>query len=170
MLLHILILHQTTTFISPINRCKQLLHILILHQTTTLLGRLQTKDGCFIFWFYIKPQLNLGNLVNCEVASYFDSTSNHNVWRISVVYLQLLHILILHQTTTQCGGSRHARTLLHILILHQTTTALQMVNEQLRCFIFWFYIKPQQNRTLDRTQQSCFIFWFYIKPQPSNVR
>ena len=100
---------------------------------------------CFIFWFYIKPQPIVlafpagtvasyfdstsnhnykfdivgGRTVasyfdstsnhNCTemasllviVASYFDSTSNHNCFVINFTITLLLHILILHQTTTK---------------------------------------------------------------------
>ena len=142
-LLHILILHQTTTtralpwhyqscfifwfyikpqLLSPIslhlrvasyfdstsnhnspsarNRTARLLHILILHQTTTGCRSAACSWSCFIFWFYIKPQLHLSVLRHSGVASYFDSTSNHNTARMSPFSRALLHILILHQTTT----------------------------------------------------------------------
>ena len=121
-----------------------LLHILILHQTTTSVSVVSSCPCCFIFWFYIKPQrLTLNTLqhhvasyfdstsnhnmfVSCEecaaVASYFDSTSNHNQFKIQKVSDMLLHILILHQTTTITLKFFHHGMLLHILILHQTTT------------------------------------------------
>ena len=130
--------HPTTLFLTT------LLHILILHQTTTAAMRVSEITSCFIFWFYIKPQLlkrwgltvlscfifwfyikpqlrPCGCISSCvasyfdstsnhndeypgrvkiRVASYFDSTSNHNTIIWIVYFIKLLHILILHQTTT----------------------------------------------------------------------
>ena len=100
----------------------------------------------------------------------------------------LLYILILHQTTTQAlsllqillvalyldSTSNHnmsanvnqSTPLLYILILHQTTTKSFVTFSFLRCFISWFYIKPQLIVILLTKLLSCFISWFYIKPQP----
>ena len=169
-MLHILILHQTTTNRVRGWHCQELLHILILHQTTTYWELPSDQRscfifwfyikpqqfycfhsaviGCFIFWFYIKPQLHLSMMYAFFVASYFDSTSNHNYNQASKMKEELLHILILHQTTTKDRLRKKWNTLLHILILHQTTT-----------------FRPSHS-----SFSSCFIFWFYIKPQPEGVR
>ena len=165
-LLHIFILHQTTTIMRKDRDERVLLHILILHQTTTT-GRVVLHiRSCFIFWFYIKPQLQTLRKARIIVASYFDSTSNHNTSLYSAIlgtvasyfdstsnhnkaddgllHFQLLHILILHQTTTSQGVDGCKTLLLHILILHQTTTLLWLLIILPSCFIFWFYIKPQR--------------------------
>ena len=72
------------------------------------------------------------NLIFEEVASYLDSTSNHNFNYCIRFSFLLLHILILHQTTTVSAYASVMRGLLHILILHQTTTLLQRnVNNKL---------------------------------------
>ena len=99
-LFHILILHQTTTVNLPSEICCKLFHILILHQTTTAGEVVLLLTGCFISWFYIKPQpiLTKGLIpTSCFISwfyikpqhvwrfgffflvvSYLDSTSNHN--------------------------------------------------------------------------------------------
>ena len=86
-------------------------------------GTHQWKGACcFISWFYIKPQLISSTTSRFLVASYLDSTSNHNSSRNTLYDTRLLHILILHQTTTVRLSPRYHCLLLHILILHQTTT------------------------------------------------
>ena len=102
---------------------------------------------CFISWFYIKPQLIRCLYITQRVVSYLDSTSNHNCCNLCFNGIRLFHILILHQTTT-----RWARSWCH----H-------------RCFISWFYIKPQPRNSSLPIWISCFISWFYIKPQRTEV-
>ena len=170
--------------------------------------------GCFISWFYIKPQLcvepydsfkvasyldstsnhngRLEYLHYVGVASYLDSTSNHNLFSSPAVDEKLLHILILHQTTTDRCNILCIYLLLHILILHQTTTGWRVLEWVARllhililhqtttgngvslskegCFISWFYIKPQPSLINLGTILRCFIAWFYIKPQRAAER
>ena len=121
-----------------------LFHILILHQTTTCRRIFRQMHGCFISWFYIKPQLHDTSIQKFQVVSYLDSTSNHNreLLYLFVVFVvsyldstsnhneeslrcrlhRLFHILILHQTTTKLYPQMNPFQLFHILILHQTTT------------------------------------------------
>ena len=142
-LLHILILHQTTTHSIKflLTHCCFIFWFYIKPQRSSLqsIG----VSSCFIFWFYIKPQHFLVDCKRKTVASYFDSTSNHN----------------------SISATLSIAKLLHILILHQTTTFDALVSFTYSCFIFWFYIKPQHNAEVAATPERCFIFWFYIKPQ-----
>ena len=105
-----------------VNKKYLLLYILILHQTTTITSLTLLFLGCFISWFYIKPQhISLPNTKH-HVALYLDSTSNHNILPANSFKYLLLYILILHQTTTKDGKPGKDAVLLYILILHQTTT------------------------------------------------
>ena len=109
----------------------------------------QTNDTCsngiccFISWFYIKPQPASVVGENGGVVSYLDSTSNHNDKLLEVTQRALFHILILHQTTTVYSSRKSCPLLFHILILHQTTTTQPITLRPMCCFISWFYIKPQ---------------------------
>ena len=145
LLLHILILHQTTTWRLPIPWQESFFIFWFYIKPQPTHPSPAGRWGCFIFWFYIKPQQTVypwAILTSCFifwfyikpqhiairsvsywVASYFDSTSNHNGQRTFDTSAPLLHILILHQTTTVPHQSRHRDALLHILILHQTTTS-----------------------------------------------
>ena len=120
---------------------------------------------CFISWFYIKPQLKNLNWLPWCVVSYLDSTSNHNSDAVELLFDELFHILILHQTTTTSCATFFSSSLFHILILHQTTTPEEYKRLYKSCFISWFYIKPQHNQLETINSLSCFISWFYIKPQ-----
>ena len=72
------ILHQTTTLDYWHLARKLLFLISILHQTTTKEARFVDKLRCFLFQFYIKPQLSPPGALPMPVVSYFNSTSNHN--------------------------------------------------------------------------------------------
>ena len=144
--------------------------------------------GCFISWFYIKPQPRSRASVCSMVASYLDSTSNHNISTTLSQSIVLLHILILHQTTTNYNYTRSMVKLLHILILHQTTTIGRTTctwRELLHILILhqtttigWRFLcelKLLHILILHQTTTKiphplcpsrCFISWFYIKPQP----
>ena len=99
------------------------------------------------------------------VVSYRNSTSNHN-WKSSIVFSSLLYLIeilhqtttcqeqhkeqqalylieILHQTTTRPSTFRLTQTLYLIEILHQTTTLWPKSDENPRCILSKFYIKPQ---------------------------
>ena len=60
------------------SRRRWLFLILFLHQTTTTVTLFPDIWRCFLFCFYIKPQLTLSKLPSVLVVSYFVSTSNHN--------------------------------------------------------------------------------------------
>ena len=66
---------------SPLYPIFELYLIEILHQTTT--GRLNSvgRRSCILSKFYIKPQLDVANIVVSHVVSYRNSTSNHNKQR-----------------------------------------------------------------------------------------
>ena len=42
---------------------------------------MREQIGCFLFQFYIKPQLGHRGGIRTPVVSYFNSTSNHNAAR-----------------------------------------------------------------------------------------
>ena len=165
-LLHILILHQTTTSkeLRKILTCCFISWFYIKPQLSS--EKLYYQLCCFISWFYIKPQHSCGSLKYCLVASYLDSTSNHNSafgqWPCSL----LLHILILHQTTTILRWNNFAISCFISWFYIKPQLSTPYFNRQSSCFISWFYIKPQQAERELRNIASCFISWFYIKPQP----
>ena len=65
----------------------------------------------------------LGGLFGASsVASYLDSTSNHNLLGSEEKGIALLHILILHQTTTKRVFFLSNALLLHILYLQPIIT------------------------------------------------
>ena len=119
--------------------------ISILHQTTTPLLALRSENCCFLFQFYIKPQLNERISAvkercflfqfyikpqresSCRrqhyVVSYFNSTSNHNDRSRLLHIKELFLISILHQTTTGNAQVYGNAWLFLISILHQTTTS-----------------------------------------------
>ena len=117
------ILHQTTTSVKPSITVSRLFLISILHQTTTTDYVIYDYEGCFLFQFYIKPQLFWLHHCREIVVSYFNSTSNHNSPSNRVENMRLFLISILHQTTTEQAD----------------------VHISPRCFLFQFYIKPQLN-------------------------
>ena len=81
-----------------------------------------TKQSCcFISFFYIKPQLSGVEYIRLVGALYLFSTSNHNLARCALRLEMLLYIFFLHQTTTVLAYTCHSS----------------------RCFISFFYIKPQ---------------------------
>ena len=119
--------------------------------------------------------------------SYSISTSNHNFWALQQLWAMLCLILFLHQTTTAQVIGLHSPPLCLILFLHQTTTfghcnsygpslCLILFLHQTTtifiglifeccCVLFYFYIKPQLEVTIDNFSSSCVLFYFYIKPQ-----
>ena len=72
--------NSTSNHNSPSNRVEnmRLFLISILHQTTTEQADVHISPRCFLFQFYIKPQLNGSRNITVTVVSYFNSTSNHN--------------------------------------------------------------------------------------------
>ena len=85
---------------------------------------------------------------------------------VLVLRVLLYLIEILHQTTTRIVSLCVASLLYLIEILHQTTTCGKCEDCLRRCILLKFYIKPQQQRSLDIFGVSCILLKFYIKPQP----
>ena len=100
--------------------CCILFHFYIKPQQR--LRRSPQVRSCILFHFYIKPQRADGNNDQIAVVSYSISTSNHNNWGFYLI----CHKLYL------------------IPFLHQTTTRIKISQNDLRCILFHFYIKPQQ--------------------------
>ena len=107
----------------------------ILHQTTTFIQSSINKTSCILSKFYIKPQLGPPCLCSSCVVSYRNSTSNHNLFAITIPILKLYLIEILHQTTTLRREGDRQRQLYLIEILHQTTTLLSVI-----AFATWLYL------------------------------
>ena len=80
------------------------------------------KERCFLFQFYIKPQRESSCRRQHYVVSYFNSTSNHNDRSRLLHIKELFLISILHQTTTGNAQVYGNAWLFLISILHQTTT------------------------------------------------
>ena len=79
MLYLIEILHQTTTSSHSVTEILKLYLIEILHQTTTGSNATLVEHGCILSKFYIKPQLLYELILEMNVVSYRNSTSNHNL-------------------------------------------------------------------------------------------
>ena len=142
---------------------------------------------CIISSFYIKPQQIYLCIVISSVVLYLHSTSNHNRIRSHTTSIVLYYIFILHQTTTGISDRWSFRMLYYIFILHQTTTIfspivfrlllyyifiLHQTTTSMRiiiifygCIISSFYIKPQQEYSVNNNIGCCIISSFYIKPQ-----
>ena len=101
------------------------------------------RMSCFISWFYIKPQLARNCEKSLPVASYLDSTSNHNYLLKSYIINYVASYLDSTSNHNTVADRWSIVWLLHILILHQTTTQRLVNDLVLCCFISWFYIKPQ---------------------------
>ena len=142
---------------------------------------------CFLFQFYIKPQLIEASYRPSDVVSYFNSTSNHNVFGGSfrpgqvVSYfnstsnhndsldsfdqIELFLISILHQTTTKLQGRQFRPVLFLISILHQTTTREASIMSSLRLFLISILHQTTTFPASRMRRRCCFLFQFYIKPQ-----
>ena len=159
------ILHQTTTcqVLVRVVRCCILSKFYIKPQ---LFCRFYDRcSGCILSKFYIKPQLSALRALRLRccilskfyikpqhldiktgidyVVSYRNSTSNHNLSAITIVFLRLYLIEILHQTTTEPFPEECFWC----------------------CILSKFYIKPQLNPQLLVIFLSCILSKFYIKPQ-----
>ena len=137
------ILHQTTTrrAVCEWLSCCILLKFYIKPQ----LDETPANDylGCILLKFYIKPQLKPTKKRKICVVSYWNSTSNHNLYPVRIDFIKLYLIEILHQTTTTSSIIRFVLQLYLIEILHQTTTAPWSRACLLCCILLKFYIKPQ---------------------------
>ena len=120
-----------------------------------------------LYCFYLKPQHDVFKWHEHTVASYLDSTSNHNITTVSSSSMMVASYLDSTSNHNCLVYSLEKWQLLHILILHQTTTIFGSTRKSVGCFIFWFYIKPQLCSSSLIIIIRCFIFWFYIKPQLS---
>ena len=137
------ILHQTTTpfaLSSHFDSCI-LLKFYIKPQHRQRAG--DASQSCILLKFYIKPQHQSHRSGDRTVVSYWNSTSNHNCYPVSVRLSGLYLIEILHQTTTFCG----------FFPLFQ------------RCILLKFYIKPQPSSIFLVLRICCILLKFYIKPQ-----
>ena len=159
----------------------------ILHQTTTCRCMAWRLSRCILLKFYIKPQLyeaNKSNGKRCillkfyikpqpgakikrdfRVVSYWNSTSNHNIWsflftRPAVVsywnstsnhnnynYNICDPVVVSYWNSTSNHNYKDPITgveLLYLIeILHQTTTSPWGSYPCRRCILLKFYIKPQ---------------------------
>ena len=123
------------------------------------------NKSCVISFFYIKPQLFRLTVKEISVVLYPSSTSNHNQRNLVSLLLSLCYILLLHQTTTPNRLLWKEWQLCYILLLHQTTTAPNCLRRRFSCVISFFYIKPQLTVNSLNIHLCCVISFFYIKPQ-----
>ena len=103
--------NSTSNHNSPSNRVEnmRLFLISILHQTTTEQADVHISPRCFLFQFYIKPQLNGSRNITVTVVSYFNSTSNHNTTgaRITIPHVvSYFNSTSNHNTPARRTGSR----------------------------------------------------------------
>ena len=181
------ILHQTTTFRLALFASMGLYLIEILHQTTTetprnsqcwrcilskfyikpqlLASKVDNNRGCILSKFYIKPQLLYELILEMNVVSYRNSTSNHN---LQPILYSLDKVVSYRNSTSNHNGdadlhhsgrvvsyrnstsnhnwapsNTHLLTLYLIEILHQTTTLGLIWTTTKSCILSKFYIKPQ---------------------------
>ena len=99
--------------------------------------------GCILSKFYIKPPPRCRYNSYCNVVSYRNSTSNHNLFE-TIMAIRRLYL---------------------IEILHQTTTCVKYVSKVDGCILSKFYIKPQLSCILFLICRGCILSKFYIKPQ-----
>ena len=118
----------------------------ILHQTTTFSTPLSFRRRCILSKFYIKPQLWLAKGTHKRVVSYRNSTSNHNEASHFAIRRMLYLIEILHQTTTstQCASTLLSCILSKFYIKPQPLS--RMLEWLEGCILSKFYIKPQPGR------------------------
>ena len=100
------------------------------------------------------------------VVSYSISTSNHNCIRPPPYPTQLCLILFLHQTTTK--DTTEFSNLRCVLFYFYIKPQLSILRDYIvsGCVLFYFYIKPQLNLEIEKLASRCVLFYFYIKPQP----
>ena len=100
-----------------------------------------------------------------EVVSYWNSTSNHNLYPVRIDFIKLYLIEILHQTTT-CWYSCCWRWVLYLIeILHQTTTPVLLL--VVPAVLYLIEILHQTTTTIAVIFffRCCILLKFYIKPQ-----
>ncbi len=160
---------------------------MFLHQTTTSQTPIPIHPWCFLYCFYIKPQLAMAVLTCIRGVSYIVSTSNHNFNQFCAEIDPGVSYIVStsnHNSTRARAGWRHGvsyivstsnhnmqlrivvpHTVFLILFLHQTTTCRRRETGHSGCFLYCFYIKPQHFLNFIRPVVRCFLYCFYIKPQ-----
>ena len=101
------------------------------------------RKCCYLSYYYIKPQPYSMETCVIPAVTYPITTSNHNQKDFADYQFELLLILLLHQTTTM----DYVCNLLH------------------RCYLSYYYIKPQRCPTRVITGSCCYLSYYYIKPQ-----
>ena len=136
-------LHQTTTDGKPVYSLDRLSIISFLHQTTTVSLQLTRGTSCLLYRFYIKPQLLTANPIGLIVVYYIVSTSNHNCpWTCKLVFV-VVYYIVSTSNHNSLSTWLFVIALSIISFLHQTTTDIKFINEEKRCLLYRFYIKPQ---------------------------
>ena len=144
--------------------------ISILHQTTTLKVNLSSCHSCFLFRFYIKPQLLWCHPFGFGVVSYFDSTSNHNC---SQVKSCICSVVSYFDSTSNHNSSAGGSSAGSVVSYFDSTS-----NHNYRAAVIlyalvvsYFDSTSNHNWRLFQycTTSGCFLFRFYIKPQRSVV-
>ena len=105
---------------------------------------MRTNSGCYISYFYIKPQLSIRFRLLMLVATFLISTSNRN---LSI------------RASVSCPCCYISYFYIKPQLSPYTYAACR------RCYISYFYIKPQRLSILDSLRSGCYISYFYIKPQ-----
>ena len=159
------ILHQTTTYSSPLSLLLRCILLKFYIKPQLLAWLRMSNKRCILLKFYIKPQHPTAHSMLHPVVSYWNSTSNHNLLQEFVNCWRLYLIEILHQTTTVGTTGEWNSRLYLIEILHQTTTCSRFVIVFPGCILLKFYIKPQQMPAKKLEGVSCILLKFYIKPQ-----
>ena len=146
---------------------RRLYLIEILHQTTTYSSPLSLLLRCILLKFYIKPQRGNSGFLPEVVVSYWNSTSNHNTskpFNVRPVVVSYWNSTSNHNSSLGCvwvisvvsyWNSTSNHNLLQefvncwrlylIEILHQTTTCGKCEECLRRCILLKFYIKPQRS-------------------------
>ena len=147
----------------------QLFIILFLHQTTTVMVALMSAICCLSSCSYIKPQLCgfSSHSLCCCLSSCSYIKPQHLVkahFGISVVY----HLV---PTSNHNGYEPFGPSLqlFIILFLHQTTTSIAFAFNSSSCLSSCSYIKPQRDRSVERSERGCLSSCSYIKPQQGFV-
>ena len=137
----------------------------ILHQTTTSTLFSDLGECCILLKFYIKPQPVLYKYHPLYVVSYWNSTSNHNLFR-SAFRFALGCILLKFYIKPQ--PSRGCRPTACVVSYWNSTSNHNMASLFLVlacCILLKFYIKPQPITEVLTWRRSCILLKFYIKPQ-----
>ena len=96
-----------------------------------------------MFYFYIKPQQRVAEWDFLQVVSYSISTSNHNNRLVWDKWRDVVSYSISTSNHNYRREPVNYELLFLILFLHQTTTERVWLCRSSRCFLFYFYIKPQ---------------------------